>query len=239
MTSYHGGKIRIGKSIAEVIYDISTDIEENEDFKIKGYCEPFAGMLGVYQHIPKLFEDHKPKLKYLAGDANISTIKMWQAAQTGWKPPVRKISRSEFLKLKGNGKSSPEKGYVGHLYGYMGKYFQPFDGRTTVKQRQRTSEKVMSIADKLKMVDFREGTYTQFSKLRNYIIYADPPYQIQHYYYGESNDRRSFDNSKFWEWCRKMSEYNVVFVSEYNAPKDFTKVWTDKKKGGKEKLYLY
>jgi hypothetical protein len=64
MCSYHGGKQRIGKRLSSVIADESLVIEDEYDFKIKGYCEPFCGMLGVYKHIPDLFEDHKPKLKY-------------------------------------------------------------------------------------------------------------------------------------------------------------------------------
>lgn len=43
MTAYHGGKQRIGKEIATVIADMTQDVT------IKGYCEPFCGMLGVYQ----------------------------------------------------------------------------------------------------------------------------------------------------------------------------------------------
>jgi hypothetical protein len=46
MTAYHGGKQRIGKKLAQVIYDESMDISEEEGFQIKGYCEPFSGMLG-------------------------------------------------------------------------------------------------------------------------------------------------------------------------------------------------
>ena len=35
----------------------------------------------------------------------------------------------------------------------------------------------------------------------------------------------AFDHTKFWDWCRKMSENNSVFVSEYKAPDDFICVW--------------
>ena len=52
MTLYAGGKKRIGEEIANVIYDISNE----SNFKIKGYCEPFCGMMGVYQHIPELWK---------------------------------------------------------------------------------------------------------------------------------------------------------------------------------------
>ena len=31
----------------------------------------------------------------------------------------------------------------------------------------------------------------------------------------------SFDHEAFWQWCREMSKHNMIFISEYNAPKDF------------------
>lgn len=236
MTSYHGGKQRIGKDIAETIYMVSTIIEDYSSFKIKGYCEPFCGMLGVYQHIPHLFEGHKPKLKYKAGDINESVIKMWKATQKGWVPPTRKYSKKEFLSLAGNGDSSAEKGYVGHFYGYMGKYFKPFENRSTKTRRQNTPQKIVDIAAKLDNVQFTHGSYTQFSQLKGYIIYCDPPYQIQHYYYDQENNKLSFDHDKFWNWCRMMSRNNIVFVSEYNAPDYFQLVW--KHENSKEKLFI-
>ena len=49
MTSYHGGKQRIGKVLAEIIYKTSIALED-KDLKIRGYCEPFCGMLGMYRH---------------------------------------------------------------------------------------------------------------------------------------------------------------------------------------------
>lgn len=55
MTAYHGGKQRLGKKLAEIIVDTSLDIVEDENWEIKGYCEPFCGMLGVYRHIPDFF----------------------------------------------------------------------------------------------------------------------------------------------------------------------------------------
>lgn len=234
MTAYHGGKQRIGKKLAQNIYEESLDIEDEYEFDIKGYCEPFCGMLGVYQHIPELFEEYKTNLKYKAGDFNKSVIKMWKAGQKGWIPPTRKVSRAAFMKMAGDGTSSPEKGYIGHLYGYMGKYFKPFDNRTTVSQRKRTSMKVCNIANKLQNVKFTPGSYTQFSLLRGYVLYCDPPYKIQSHYYDENNNRQNFDNSAFWNWCRKMAVDNIVFVSEYEAPKDFEMIWSQ----GKEKLFM-
>ena len=215
MTSYHGGKKRIGKKLAQVIHDKSLDI----DFTIRGYCEPFCGMLGVYQHIPELFQTHQPKLKYVAGDINKSVVMMWKASQKGWKVPRRKISKAEFMRLKYDGKSTAEKGFIGHFYGYMGKYFQPFDNRVT--STKKVSDRISSIASELKNVKFSHGNYKKFSKLKNFIIYCDPPYAKQSHYYNESGDHiEPFDHEEFWNWCVKMSQNNIIFISEYNIPKN-------------------
>lgn len=228
MTSYHGGKQRIGKQLAEVIVDESMNIAEDKDLTIKGYCEPFCGMLGVYQHIPELYkEEGLCKLKYKAGDTNKSVIMMWAALKKGWKPSTKLTTSDQFMKLKTDGKSSARKGFVGHFYGYMGKYFQPFKNReksTLIKNVDR----VRRISKNLKQEDvtFKSGSYTQYSSLRNYVIYCDPPYQIQSQYYNERSKKLDFDHEKFWDWCRKMATNNIVFVSEYKVPKDFEKIYS-------------
>ena len=214
MTAYHGGKQRIGKEIAKVIHEISTEMEEDGEIDIVGYCEPFVGMAGVYQHIPDLFKDHKPKLKYKAGDANKSVIMMWKAAQKGWKPPT-KITKASYEKLKKKGGSSPERGYVGHHHGFCGQYF----GTYNEKKSGRGKKKVCEIAKTLKSVAFSPGDYKRYNYLKNYVIYCDPPYAncIQQYYTEDHHIKPKFDNQAFWEWCYKMSEENIVFVSEYSA----------------------
>ena len=85
MTWYHGGKQRIGKKLSEIIVEASYDISNEENLTIKGYCEPFCGMLGVYRHIPKQLENKfEKKLTYKAGDVNKSVIMMWKDVQKGW-----------------------------------------------------------------------------------------------------------------------------------------------------------
>ena len=271
MTAYHGGKQRIGKQLAEVIYDTSIEMESRgasrarsgaalgRGFQIKGYCEPFCGMLGVYQHIPALFQDHKPKLKYKAGDANKSVILMWKAAQKGWKPPIN-ISKEKYDELKYNGLATAEKGYIGHQCAFGGQYFGSYrKERCTEQKLQTSSENIKNTVDKVKKTIFKHGDYNQYSDLKGYIIYCDPPYANtrQHYF---SNDNWSsgtrvnskFDSAAFWEWCEKMSHYNIIFVSEYNVPKKLlpenTKVVFRKPvkisygrstaKENKEKLYM-
>ena len=224
MTAYHGGKQKIGKNITKIIYDESKDIEEDKDFIIKGYCEPFCGMLGVYQHIPELFKNYKPKLKYKAGDTNESVIMMWNEAKKGWKPPTH-ITETKYNTLK-TSKDSALKGYAGHQYSFGGQYFKGYAPKYggVLKNSQTVIDKISnigSIMDKSNTT-FSYGDYTQYSNLKNYIIYCDPPYigTTQQTY------KNSFDSNSFYNWCRKMSEDNIIFTSEYKAPKDFEEIWS-------------
>ena len=231
MTAYHGGKQSTGKSIAEVVVSNSMNIEDDSDFVIQGYCEPFCGMLGVYKHIPSLYcARGKTDLEYLAGDTNSSVIKMWKASQRGWKPPTRLISEKEFTRLKVNGKSSAEKGFIGHQYGYMGRYFMPFR-RHRKSTINRISTKISEMGRVLMNVSFYTCAYDMFTGLEGFVIYCDPPYATGSMYYDEQGVKiPKFNQCRFWDWCRMMSDKNIVFVSEYNAPDDFHKVWQGKSK---------
>lgn len=213
MTAYHGGKQKIGKKLANVIYDASTEIEEDEKFVIKGYCEPFCGMLGVYQHIPELFQGYKPKLKYKAGDQNKSVILMWKAAKKGWKPPLH-VTEKEFNSLK-TSRDSALKGYAGHQYSFGGQYFKGYAPKygKVLKNSNTVIKKISDISTNVSNVSFSSGQYTQYSNLKNFIIYCDPPYENTN-----QNYNNNFDSKQFYDWCRYMSENNIVFVSGYNSP---------------------
>ena len=220
---YHGGKQRIGKELANVIFN-----NIKADYEIQGYCEPFCGMLGVYRHIPKLFKEQN--LSYKAGDKQESIIKMWQEIQNGWVPPTS-CTEEKYNELKKEEGSSAEQGYIGHQYSYGGQYFKAFVGKykgRTIKPN--VSEKVYRIGKELEMVDFTYGSYTQFKNLKNYIIYCDPPYANTRCYYNKDYSKSKFDNTSFWNWCREMSKDNIVFVSEYNAPEDFECIYENEKK---------
>jgi site-specific DNA-adenine methylase len=223
MTSYHGGKQKIGKQIASVInnyiYQYS-EYSEYSDYSIKGYCEPFCGMLGVYQHVYTGIIEEVPKnFKFLAGDYNESLIMMWKKAQKGWMPP-KYCSEEKYEKLKNSTKPSAEKGFIGHQYSYGGQYFKGYRGKYKNKDRyEKAAENVSNIAKSLKNVKFKHGSYTQFSKLKGYVIYCDPPYSVgESYYFDEKRNRLQFDHIEFWKWCIKMSNNNIVFVSDYSFP---------------------
>lgn len=228
MTAYHGGKQKIGKEIAKIV---SNTINDSEGF-LKGYCEPFCGMLGVYQHVPELIT--LQNIDFLAGDINNSLILMWQHAQKGWIPPTNHVSYDEFQRMGHTLDSSPEKGFIGHHLGYMGKYFKGYKNNKTINSNKKVADRVVKIANKLSDVKFTQGEYKQFSHLENYVIYCDPPYNIQSGYYEEGGKRRKkFDFKPFYQWCEEMSKKNnIVYISEYECP--YEALWTD----GKEKLFL-
>jgi hypothetical protein len=37
---------------------------------------------------------------------------------------------------------------------------------------------------------------------------------------------KGFNFTRFWNWVRKVSVNNIVIVSEYTAPDEFTEVWS-------------
>jgi DNA adenine methylase len=223
MTSYHGGKQRIGLQIAEYIHYISSSVLPS-DIKIDGYCEPFVGMCGVYRYIPILFGEKN--LKYLAGDTNKSVIKMWTQVQKGWRPPVS-TTEKEYNSLR-EGPPSALKGYIGHQYSFGGQFFMGYStkyGKTP--DSTRASNNVVEIGKSMESVEFKYGSYEQYSNLKNYIIYCDPPYENSSQRYTAMN---GFLSEEFWEWCRKMARRNIIFVSSYEAPKDFIEVMTSSHK---------
>ena len=231
MTHYLGGKKRIGKEISLIIHRISSFIENETDFVIKGYCEPFCGMMGIYTYIPELFENHKPKLKYKAGDRNPYIIKLWNGLKKGFNPPT-KCTKDEYYEMKHNKDNSLKGIFLGFASSLRGVFRSTFVKKNIEKQAYDSK----NIGKNIKDVELKTGDYKIFSDLKNYIIYCDPPYKnsISPYSIGDKYNTK-FDYKDFINWCKEMSKYNIIFISEYSKPtNDSILVWNK----GKEKLYL-
>jgi len=221
MTSYHGGKSRIGDQISNILATFFND------YKLKGYCEPFCGMLGVYRHMPgKVEKITSDNVTFLAGDVNNSLILMWTCLQKGWLPP-KKTSKNEFYSLKYDGTSSAKKGFLGHAASFSGQYFTTYS-KKNAKLLLKTRERMRGLVGKIKKVQFCGGSYTQFNHLKNYLIYCDAPYTRSSWYYDEKHKLRSFDHGRYLDWCKRMAKDNIVVISEYEQFPGTTILWSNK-----------
>ena len=116
-------------------------------------------------------------------------------------------------------------GWIGWMASFNGRFFDggysgKSGGRDYVDEQIRNTEKQIS---KIKGIKFFYSSYDELSIPDNSIIYCDIPYKDTKQY-ATSKD---FNHDKFWEWCRVMTKKgHRVFISEYQAPDDFTCVWS-------------
>lgn len=85
-------------------------------------------------------------------------------------------------------------------------------------RRNKLSGRLQSL-ERLERLENLERYNTDYRNVElpdNSIVYCDPPYANTNHY-GLNGSR--FDNEAFWEWARLCRQ--PVFISEYEAPKDF------------------
>lgn len=75
----------------------------------------------------------------------------------------------------------------------------------------------------LKGITFKCQNYWELEDVKNCVIYLDPPYQNTKNYGYASQGKMDYDF--FWNWVRKISKNNIVFISEQIAPEDFEVIW--------------
>lgn len=102
-------------------------------------------------------------------------------------------------------------------------------------------------APDLKGIVFKCQDYRDLDReTKGAVIYLDPPYEGTKKYGYASQPQIDYD--EFWEWVRKISKDNYVFVSEQSAPQDFDIIWeqpatrtTNKENNYKaiERLFMY
>lgn len=88
-------------------------------------------------------------------------------------------------------------------------------------RRNKLSGRLQSLErlERLESLESLERHNTDYRNVElpdNSIVYCDPPYANTNRY-GLNGSR--FDNEAFWEWARHCRQ--PVFISEYEAPKDF------------------
>lgn len=245
---YMGSKNRIVKEVVPILQKI---IDENN---IKLYIEPFVGGANVIDKIKCE--------KRIGTDINYYLIDLLNYTKDNYQNPncfPDFIDREYYMKVKEDYKnnttnfSNLEKGIVGFLASYNGSFFNSYAGIVNTKvgtQRNYYDESKRNLlkqAPNLKNIIFLQKDYKDYdlNKLKNALIYLDPPYKNTAKY--QNSD---FNHNEFWDWVRKISQNNFVIISEQTAPKDFICIWEKsversmscKRKNKKEvteKLFIY
>ena len=86
---------------------------------------------------------------------------------------------------------------------------------------RRANKSVLKDIEGLRNATFLCLDYKDVEIPQDAIVYADPPYDKTTGY-----SLGNFDSNEFWDYARKLSETNIVLVSEEKAPDDFVSIWS-------------
>lgn len=206
---YMGSKSRIAKHILPIMLKYKTPEMT--------WVEPFVGGANMIDKV----EGNR-----IGNDNQEYVIALYKALQNGYVPP-KEVSSDFFFEVKNN-----KENYSKELVGYLGtqltfgcEWWGSFRRDNTGKRKYdlEAYNNVMKQQPNLKGIEFVYGDYRDLEIPPKSLIYCDPPYRGVRKYVGNVK----FDSDVFWEICRNWSKQgHVVFISEYEAPKDFACVWS-------------
>lgn len=207
---YMGSKNRIAKHILPIMLK----------YKRPEQCwvEPFVGGANIIDKAPG---------NRMGADSNAYLIDALIAIRDNLSELPKnntEFTEEDYQQLR-NSDNYRFKGYAGFAFSYGGKWM---GGWRRDKQGKRDYVKeayqnAVKQSLKLKGVRLIKSTYQDLHIPPNSFIYCDPPYNNTTKY------KDKFNHKEFWQWCRdKANEEHTVFVSEYNAPKDFICLWEGK-----------
>lgn len=207
---YIGSKNRIAKNIVPIIQSYVN--------KTNKYFEPFVGGANIIDKIKAL--------KKIGYDIHPYLIALLKQAQKDCSVFPTEITKEEYTIVRLNPQNYENwyVGLVGFCASYKGKWFGGYANETMDNGRLRnySNEAIRNLikqAPNLNDVKFYCRDYYTANP-NGYVIYCDPPYRDTTKYATED-----FDYDKFYEWCKRMAEDNIVLISEYWMPNDFECIW--------------
>jgi DNA adenine methylase len=208
---YMGSKRRLAKHLLPIM------LSEADKKGITTWIEPFVGGGNMIDKVPARF-------LRIGLDINPHVIAALRAVRDKADSLPSELSEEEYRRLKG-AEPDPIKSWLRFVASFGARFDRGFARNGDTKKYRRTPVEEAKLnalkqSPLLKGVCLFCGDYTAFTQAKNALIYCDPPYESVSGY-----KTAYFDHTAFWEWCRKMSEDNLVFVSEYKAPDYFECVW--------------
>lgn len=240
--NYMGSKASISNSIVPII---------QKCIMFSGYdhyIEPFVGGANIIEHIKCNIRIGADINRYL-----ISLLRYAQLHEISDFP--EDVTYEEYCSVRDafNIKSAKYEdwyvGCVGFLSSFNGRFFDGGFAKPHYSDGQHREPYKEHLRNLMKQnlsgIDFICCDYKSFSNISNHVVYCDPPYANTKDY----NRNKDFDSDEFWDFARKLSDSNIVLISEQAAPKDFMEIWSqdvkrqintsDYKFTVSEKLYVY
>jgi len=200
--AYIGGKSKCYSHIINILNDAKYDNMI--------YLEPFVGMCHILRRVVN-------KKRYLASDINKNLYCLLKGIQN--REEYQFISKRRYTVLRNTPTSSFEKSLAAFTYSYNGKEFGGYTTTDKNMTRNYPQERIryyeqLKENDTFMKSKIKNCAYNQW-KPSGYLIYCDPPYK------DTTDYATDFDHKLFWETMREWSKNNIVFISEYTAPRDF------------------
>lgn len=212
---YVGSKNRLAKDLVPIIQKY---IDDNH---AENYMENFVGGANIIDKI-------NCKNRY-GSDIHKYLIALLKQAQIDTSVFPKTISEEQYKLVRANSENYPNW-YVG-LVGFCsfgGKWWGGYprgyknDKATPRDICNETIRNLIKQAPCLKDIHFKCCDFRDINKnIKGYVIYEDIPYKDTTKYATEQ-----FSYEEFYDWCRMMSQNNIVLISEYNMPDDFECIWS-------------
>lgn len=215
---YVGSKNKLSKDLAPIIQSYIT-------VETRGYLEPFVGGANMIDKI---------KCSNRIGcDIHKQLIALLQYAQEHEKDIPERILEEEYKTVQNNKENYPDwyLGLVGFCASFGAKYFGGYardsksdnSGKWSAGAIKNLKKQLPQIKDvKFRNIRFQD---LQLDKIKGYVIYCDIPYRGTTKYKTET-----FSYEEFYEWVKVASINNIVLISEYSMPKEFTCIWSKETK---------
>lgn len=166
--------------------------------------------------------------KRIGCDIHKQLIALLQYAQLHEEDLPERILEDEYKMVQANKKEFPDwyVGLVGFCASFGAKYFGGYarDSKSdnSGKWSAGAIKNLKNQLPKIKDVEFRNICFQDLplDQIDNYVIYCDIPYRGTTKYVTDT-----FPYEEFYDWVKAASVNNIVLISEYAMPDEFTCIW--------------